>query len=315
MEKISALFLLLVLCSTSNAQMENLKIGYQEFPTIVTGHASDSAGNMYYSGHYKGELKVNGEILQTGEGLEDIFLVKKDAAGKTIFSKSFGSKNADLTLSNALSYSNNNLYLGIQIGVAVTFQSINVTPSSGSEGNRSSNCIVNFDTAGNVKWVSKTSVSISKIYASNNIIHVIGQTSLRPVLLNDKVVYDNPRRSIIHLMLDTSGNLLNYKLITPRIAEEHFQSPLYLASYGNGNLSLLVSIYGSSSFQFGEKTISLPDHTGIYYVLIKSDTSYSEVSYKVLNPPGLNFYNTNGPGLTIHLSKQDSIYLMQSMMD
>lgn len=95
MRRIFTLFLL-ASSTVSNAQIDNIKIGYQEFPAYVTGHAADDAGNMYYSGHYKGELTVNNEVLQTGEGAEDIFFVKTNPAGKAIYSKSFGSKESGL---------------------------------------------------------------------------------------------------------------------------------------------------------------------------------------------------------------------------
>lgn len=314
MKKNLTLFSFLLFFIVSNAQIDNIKIGYQEFPTTVTGHAADDAGNMYYSGQFKGELKVNDQVVKTGAGAEDIFFVKTDAAGKTIYSKSFGSKSPDYAIRDGLSFFDNNLYLGTQITDAVTFQSFSVQPYSNTIENMQTGCIVKLDTSGNVKWVNKTSLVIRKVYTANNIIHAIGSIFTGAIMVNDKILNNSlSSGSIVHLMFDTAGNLLNYKTITLRntsISSEYF--PKYLASYRNGDLCLLLNISTDSSFRFGNKIIPLPTTQSSYYVLIKTDTSYSKVIYKVLNPLAQAFDNPNGPAFTMHLSKEDSIYMIFS---
>jgi len=314
MKKNLTLFSFLLFFIVSNAQIDNIKIGYQEFPTTVTGHAADDAGNMYYSGQFKGELKVNDQVLKTGAGAEDIFFVKTDATGKTIYSKSFGSKSPDYAIRDGLSFFDNNLYLGTQITDAVTFQSFSVQPYSNTIENMQTGCIVKLDTSGNVKWVNKTSLVIRKVYTANNIIHAIGPIFTGTVMVNDKVLNDSLLSgSIVHLMFDTAGNLLNYKTITLRntaISFDYF--PEYLASYRNGDLCLLLRISTDSSFKFGNKIIPLPTTQSSYYVLIKTDTSYSKVFYKVLNPLAQAFDNPNGPAFTMHLSKEDTVYMIFS---
>ncbi|MEO7393659.1 MAG: hypothetical protein ABIU11_01890, partial [Chitinophagaceae bacterium] len=49
-------------------------------------------------GSFKGELKVNNNVLRTGERLEDIFLLKQNASGETIFSPLFGSAGSDMPI-------------------------------------------------------------------------------------------------------------------------------------------------------------------------------------------------------------------------
>lgn len=313
-KKTFTLFLLLVLFISAKAQIDNIQIGYQEFPTAITGHAADYSGNMYYSGEFKGELKVNDQILKTGEGAEDIFFVKTNAAGKALYSKSFGSKSPDYAIRDGLSFFDNNLYLGAQITDAVAFQSISVQPYSNTIVNMQTGCIVKLDTAGNVKWVNKTSLSITKVYAANSIIHVIGSIFNGSVMVNDEALNNNLLAgSIVHLMFDAAGNFLNYKTITLRNSSVNFEySPEYLATFKNGDLCLMLRILADTSFQAGDKIIPLPDIKSRYYVLIKTDTSYSNVTYKVLNPLQQVFDDPNGPGFTMHLSEQDSVYMILS---
>ncbi|MEO7393660.1 MAG: hypothetical protein ABIU11_01895 [Chitinophagaceae bacterium] len=111
-------------------------------------------------------------------------------------------------------------------------------------------------------------------------------------------------------MLDTSGNLRNYKTITPRTSSQSFQVPLFLAPYSNGDVSLLIGVYGDVSFYLGDNTIPRPNTINDYYIAIRADASYTNFSYKVLNPEKTNFYDNNGPGLTMNLSKEDSLYLV-----
>jgi len=320
MKKIFTLFSLL--CALfCNAQVENFKLGYQEFPTNVTGQTSDETGNIYYSGIFKGELKVNDRVLQTGAGLEDIFVVKTNVAGNVIYSKTFGSKNSDFAVVDGISYSNNNIYLGTRLTDEIAFQSYTVSPYAGRPNNASTSAIVNLDTSGNVKWVSKTSIGISKVFASNNIVHVIGVAAplMGSVKYNDKALFDSSGYTyMVHLMLDTSGNLINYKAITPRTTSQ--QSLLYISSYTNGKLCMLLRATGDQYFKFGEKTIPLPTTTNNYFVLIKTDTAYSSVSSKLINDGPLNspsnLLTTAGPnGLPITLSTSDSVYMVLTADD
>jgi hypothetical protein len=118
---------------------------------------------MYYSGHFRGELKVNDSVLQTGEGAEDIFLVKTNSSGKAVYSKSFGSKNPDYAIRDGLNFFDNNLYFGAQITDAVAFQSFSVQPYSNTIVNMQTGCIMKLDTSGNVKWVNKQKFTLLMI--------------------------------------------------------------------------------------------------------------------------------------------------------
>ena len=64
---------LLLLTSSAIAQQtlptNNLLPGYQEFPTMITGHSADGSGSQYYAGIFRGQLKVNNKVLANVNGL------------------------------------------------------------------------------------------------------------------------------------------------------------------------------------------------------------------------------------------------------
>lgn len=314
MKKNFTLICLLSFSLTAHTQLTNIKLGYQEFPTTITGHASDSIGNMYYSGTFKGQLKAGGQILENGQGLQDIFLVKTNASGKVLYAKTFGSENDDSAPSDGLCYANNNLYLITSIIEDISFQSIAISPYQIASSNITTSCVINADTAGNVKWVNKTNLMVSKIYASNNIIHVFGTAApyRGSVEYNGRRLYDSSGYTYtVHLMLDSSGSIINHKSITPRTTDQGMQNVVYIATYSDGKLCILLGPRGDQSFQFGQKTIALPNIIQNYFVLVKTDTAYANVSAKVLNNNSVNFLSTAGRSqFPMALSKQDSMYIV-----
>src|SRR4051794_17184597 len=103
----SLLAALLLATLTTFAQNDFL-VGYQEFPTSVMGQASDAQGNMYFTGIFKGQLKVNGQVLSSGSGQEDIFWVKTNASGQVTKHYTYGSSFSDATVMDGLAMGANN---------------------------------------------------------------------------------------------------------------------------------------------------------------------------------------------------------------
>ena len=91
----------------------NLLLGYQEFPTSITSHTSDGSGSQYYTGVFRGELKVNNQTLATGNGLEDIFWIKTDANGQVQNFKTFGSANSENSYLNSMAIGSTNMLFGL----------------------------------------------------------------------------------------------------------------------------------------------------------------------------------------------------------
>lgn len=61
--------------------------------------AIDPSGNTFLSGFFNGSEVSAGDLMETGEGLSDIFLVKYSAAGAVLDLKTYGSSGADASTS------------------------------------------------------------------------------------------------------------------------------------------------------------------------------------------------------------------------
>jgi hypothetical protein len=285
----STLFVLLaVLLSTlTNAQSSILQIGYQEFPTTISGQVADEQGNLYYTGNFKGELTVNGQGLETGRGLEDIFWVKTDASGKVLRYKTFGSQSYDYTTpDNLVINSNGTLTFTARITEPVSFGAFTITPYSNFRGVVPTSCLVTTDTAGTVLWVQKTNLNIIKICEANNIVHTVGQYNNMLGDLqagNQKIMDSTSENGMVHLMHNTAGQFLNYKTI---FARKPGQAILFgeLSSFQNNRLLLHMRVQGDTSFLLNGKPAALPNTNSGYYVYVNTDTSYTSFTHKVLNP-------------------------------
>jgi hypothetical protein len=306
------LFLTLTLTAFSQ-QSTNQLIGYQEFPTTIKGYASDSAGNQYYTGVFKGELKVSDKVLTAGEGQEDLFWIKMDANGQLIRYYTYGSSNTETMVENVLTYhENNTLSFAARIIEPVGFGSITVEPYKNvTTGNPlATSAIVHTDTAGSVKWITKTTLPILKIHKVGHIIHAIGNINLlqQTVKVGDSTLISSTSKiGLMHLMLDTTGKLLNTKTIfasdaSGQIALQHF------SNYRDNKLFFALRVTSKNNFEVNGQAIALPINTVPYYVFINTDTSFLSFKSKLINPVGHPLTGHESYNWPIHLGANDSIY-------
>ena len=83
---------------------------YHSVP-IATSIATDELGNVFVIGNYRGNVKFGDEI-HSSEGVADIFLVKYDAAGNPLWSRSFGSFDWEASHGVAVDGSGNVIVIG-----------------------------------------------------------------------------------------------------------------------------------------------------------------------------------------------------------
>jgi len=304
------LFLFQTQCfAQQNIPSNNMLLGYQKFPTTITGHASDSAGNQYYVGTFKGELTINDKVISSGNGLEDAFWVKTDANGQLLNYKTYGSEQSDQSFSDGLVMGDSNhMLFGARIFEPIAFGSFNVAPYTSSSGSGAvTGCLVYTDTSGSVKWVRRTNLQNFRLFYADNILHVIGiVVANSPVKVEDIAVDSVNSLSVIHLMFDKNGKLLAEKKISPR---KTGQSVNVFTLYNFSDKKLLLGLVctGDSSFNINNKPVAIPSALGAYTFLIKTDTSYATVKAKLLNPLGNTLYPNGVNTLPVALSN-DSIY-------
>lgn len=310
------LLLFQVLCfSQQNIPSNNLLLGYQKFPTTITGHAADATGNQYYVGTFKGELTINGNVITSGNGQEDVFWTKINSSGQLVNYKTYGSEGSEQSFNDGLVIGDSSCMLfALRISQQVSIGSFSISPYiSSSEVASVTACLVYADSSGSVKWVKRTNLPNFRLFYADGIFHVIGNTfSNSPAVKveNTTVMDSTGLTSIVHLMFDKTGRLLNTKIISTRKKGQGI-GVFFINRFSDKKLLLGISCAADSSFTVDNKSISLPGRFAGYSVLLKTDTSYITPKIKLLNPLGNQLYFNGSSTLPIAAAK-DSIYTIIS---
>jgi len=296
-----------------NIPSDQLLLGYQEFPTIIAGHAADSSGNQYFTGTFKGELTINGKVLATGNGLEDMFWVKTDDNGAVLKYRIFGSAGSEQTFNDGLVMNGDRMLFGLQFMEPVTVGAFTLMPYTSSPASYVTSSLVCTDTSGAVQWVKRTNLQAFRIFYADSIFHVIGSllSNAPAVKLDDTTVLDSTGlRSVIHLMFDKTGKLLNTKILSPR-KKDQILNLSFLHGFSDKKLLLAMFCYGDSSFTINGKPVVIPNRFAGYTLLVNTDTSYSAVKTKILNPLGGSLYFNGASSMPLTASS-DSVYAIIS---
>lgn len=295
--------------------VNNLLLGYQEFPTTITSHAADGEGNQYYTGTFRGQLTVNKKVLASGNGLEDLFWVKTNAAGQVIRYKIFGSPYSEISYINSMALGNNRMLFGGYSMAPVTFDNITVNPYPATMGVGTAASLVCTDTAGKVLWAKRTNLQNFKVYHANNVFHVMGivPSPVFPAIkVEDDVVLDSIGRSaLVHLMFDESGKFLSAKSISARRAGQSISS-LNVSFFSDKSLMVQFGVNADSSFYLNNNVVPLPTAHSFYHLLIKTDTAYKNYKTKLLNPQRQNIAGVGSTMLPVCVSPKDSVYAVMT---
>ena len=288
--------------------LSNQLLGYQEPYAKMEAQAVDSLGNVYYAGTFKGPLVINNQTVFNGNGGDDVFVVKTNSSGDLIWVKKYGE--AGNESGNYLLFHDGALYLSLRIGQTTTIQgnTINAYPAGSV-----TTAILKLDTSGSILWARRTSLLIDKIIANKNQVFLQGmlqpQTSSSLYLDENLLIEPAFLYRSFFVYLDTSGNYLGNKLI---ISATNFgNADVFEPSVvSNGKLFYMLSIYGTS-VKLGNQTVNF-SQLGTFYVLVKTDTSFSDLQYKILNP-GHEGYTSNllneYAGFSI-APQEDSLYMI-----
>lgn len=297
-----------ILFAQQTLPTNNLLLGYQEFPTIITSHAADASGNQYYTGMFRGELKINNQKLATGQGLEDIFWVKTNANGQVQRFKTFGSANSEFGSSRTLAVGNSKTVFSFNTYEAIQLGSVTVTPYQTANGSFAG-VIVCTDTAGTVQWAHRTNLQNLRIFFANNVFHAIGQipNTAPATKLGDQTILDSLGLSgFVHLMLSENGSLLGVKSMTGRRPGQSV-SLFNLSSFSDKTLFIQLRASGDTSFLVNQTPVSLPTGAIGYEILMRIDTAYRNFRVKNLNPLRQNIAGWLGQATQAAISG-DSIY-------
>ncbi len=316
--------LAVLLCASSSVfsqTLTNTLLGYQEPSTMIRAHATDENGNIYFAGVFRGALVVNNQTLVTGNGGDDIFLVKTNADGKVTWFKKFGGIGNDgMSISN-MKYFKGALYLAGIITYPAGIGAVHIEPYG---TDIPATCITKIDTEeGTVIWAKRTNLGSANLSAAGNIIQLSG-IHIAPrgdLYFEQQRLIDSVNVGIsksVFLYIDSNGNFQHYKTISQKVMQSNgtvevmTQLPSVVLTE-NGSLFFMIkssAASGGGYFTFRDSTVSFaPNASGCY--LFKTDTSFQHIEYRCLSASS-NFLLSNGSlqGVLSFSPAQDSIYLI-----
>jgi hypothetical protein len=113
--------------------------------SVIRGVATDNAGSVFIVGEYRGSI-VGADFTLPMADVDDIFLIKLDAAGTTVWQKQFTGPNGQYANALALDTSGNIFLTG------VTYGSVNFGGGAKSAGGGSDLFVAKLDKDGNHLW-------------------------------------------------------------------------------------------------------------------------------------------------------------------
>jgi Secretion system C-terminal sorting domain len=306
-------FALFLTFSIFSQTLSNQLLGYQEPFSQMQAQATDKDGNIYYAGTFKGALVINNQTIFTSNGGEDVFVVKMNSNGVLQWAKKFGDSGAELF--SSLVFHKGSLYMSMMIYQAsqIGGSSYTVYPS----GNYTS-LILKLDiAAGEVQWGKKNSLPFVKLMPSSDLIYMQGLFSHinTGALFFEESQLEAPAflNRTFFLYIDTLGNFKGHKLFTSSQPGMTSFTLINSTPAANNKLIFLLNTTTTESLQFASQTINFPVRSN-YQLLIKTDTSLSDIQYKILNPNGEGYgYNLwlENTGFTVS-EKADSLFMILS---
>ena len=296
-------FLLVLISDIKAQQLVSNELGYQEFTTTITSSTGDEFGNFYYTGNFKGELKINGQVLATGIGDLDIFLVKMDSAGNVVWHKTFGNELPQG--GREIYYLNGSLY--------TTYFSTDTLRMGGNllapyPGAVSFSALSKFSAStGDVMWSRRTNMNWS-FFGFGADIRLTGG-SVSAVKWEDQVLLDSAGgfRQVFVQLDTTSGDIRStYKVSTATgsITTHHVEQ------LSANRIFMCLRTVGVGTLAFNGENISLPS-TGQQLIFIKADTNLTAAGFKVLNPGSSIAFQLGATRSNLAFSPaKDSIYFI-----
>ena len=222
--------------------------------------ATDTSGNVFMTGYFEGANITFGTTTLTNidAGFGDVFIVKYDANGNELWSKSVGSISDDLGYSVATDTSGNVFISGYFKGFSITFGTITLANVNQSFIFTKENFIAKYDAAGNFLWArsaSGTSDDYSWGITTDTVgnAYIIGNFS-SPTITFESITLTKVgplSQDIFMVKYDPSGNV-DWAQSAGNIGNE---SGLGIATDTNNNIYLTGSFSGPS-ITFGTTTLT-----------------------------------------------------------
>ncbi|HYV92883.1 MAG TPA: T9SS type A sorting domain-containing protein [Chitinophagales bacterium] len=232
---------------------------------------TDSLGNIIAVGYFKSADITFGSttlLNVSNNNLEDIFIVKYDAAGNVLWAKSAGGNYGDAAYSVTADAAGNIIAAGIFYSTTLTFGSTTLT--NANAGNYDDIFIVKYDSAGNVLWAkSAGGIANDVAYAvttdpSGNII-AAGYFLSASITFDSSTFLNAGGSDMFIVKYDTAGNVLWAK----SAGGTSNDGAIAITTDASGNIIATGSFYGTITF--GSTTLSSAGEADIF--IVKYDTA------------------------------------------
>jgi len=239
--------------------------------------ATDDSGNVFITGWFQSLTITFGTITltSTNGGYNNIFIVKYDSTGKTIWAKNVGGVNASNATGNSITTdSNGNVFVtGCFNGTSITFGSttfINSDPS----GYGNDMFIVKYDNSGNELWARSATASAGSAITTDTSgnVYVTGYFYHPSIIFGGDTIFNHGSENIFVVKYSNTGNELWAKGIGGASSDEG----LSIATDKKNNAYITGWFY-SSPMVFGNTILINTQLSTRDIFLLKYDTFGNEI--------------------------------------
>lgn len=268
-----------------------------EYSNSIT---SDNSGNVYITGAYRGNLFSG----MTNLGLDDVFIIKFDSNGNSVWANSAGGSLNDIAFGITCDVSDNIYVTGRYNSSIFNFGTFTLNNSGSGDA-----YIAKLDTMGNVLWLnalanvgSEAGQGITTDLSGN--VYVTGLTS-SPILTSGAITLIGSDTSTVNndyfiVKYDNSGNIIWGNRAGGGLNE----SSTSASSDANGNI-YVTGHYASDSLNLGTVTLNNAAGANNFSVFItKYDASGNVIWAKSAGNSGDSY------GFSVTLDYLDNIYLV-----
>ena len=234
--------------------------------------ATDASGNIFMTGYFAGSTITFGTTTLTSAGSGDVFIVKYDANGNVLWSKSVGSISDDSGYSVATDTSGNVFISGYFKGFSITFGTITLANVNQSFIFTKENFIAKYNAAGNFLWARSAS-GTSDDYGRGITTDTAGNAYIIGDFFSPTITFESTTltkagplsQDIFMVKYDPSGNV-DWAESAGNIGNE---SGLGIATDTNNNIYLTGS-FSAPSITFGINTLTNVGNIDVFIAKVDS---------------------------------------------
>lgn len=228
------------------------------------GIATDTNGNVLVTGYVRSSSVNFGTTALTSSGQADIFIVKYDTNGNTLWARRDGGGGADYGNSIATDPNGNLCITGYFYSGTITIGSDTLT--NNSQSSLYDIIVVKYDANGNPIWARSAGGNVNDygldlVTDSNGNVFVTGFFTNFAITFGSTTLQNSGTKDLFVVKYDTTGNVAWANKAGGTDNEEG----LGIATDNNGNVYVTGYFY-SSSINFGATTLNQTGASDIYIV-------------------------------------------------